>query len=1005
MINLAPIRRQYQQHHEQSNNEKGEATSLVASSLSKKETILEALDPITQNIITTITSMIKIGEKKDGVDDEDDSSIVLRHYHNHHQLFHWSSIRNYLRRHFQYHQYHNQKWCKCKRVSLSSHDDDDVTSTPSTTSPASSVPVSLFRESSNRLIAPTAADAGAPPKSSNDERFDILPPTSKTSHHHHHHRHHHHHYNSNKTTKTISEYKNNNNSLYNIENLDTYSSLTQTRAISPASAADDAADDIASSPKSSSLLLLLLPSSTTSILQIHCQQQHEHQDKSKLISTVIKQQQFHNHHHQCPLLMQCHLMTTFLLFVLFFFFFFFHQAKRLICSLLMTIITTTTTLMFNKNSHHYHYHQQNMFLNDNNNNNSNNAVHLNGINNTTKRSKVIITKIRTIQTYIRCKKSLISLLSSLLFFLLMIMMMMVSIGLCRVQSHQSSSSSLCISSYNCHHNRQQKHQHHSSNNNYNTQQQQQLLLLLKKHVNRRSTDFGLNLHRHHHPSHPHYHGHKQHQQQQLQNHNYSHQHHARPYNQFYAMTAASQSSVRYMQSEQPFGLRHNRALTGTDSGPGTTTSNDDNNNNNGDEDDDNNYDDNGRGNYNYTTTTKTPDRSVRRISTEEYHHGSESRSNVFRQPTKYNSLYSNPFSGSSHYDDDNDDDVHYQQPLLTRTHQQYSTQSNHDQRNTLPNLHLALQKNQPHSTISNHYHHNHLNYLSHSKMMVTGDIFYDQQQRRSCPPGPQLEDQLDVATKAYLAPVVFYGQLISLGDDYKDRFAATFRLIQLRKPLAMVGSGSVTLNNSTIRSGFISSSSSLSFLSELLSPSVDIEKHIKLYFRNHTTGIDKEYCAMYMPNIKERLILKEKYILFAHEQIISTRYISVPSISSKSSFSNKSNPNNNNHQNQHQHQHHLQSYQLQSKSSSNHHSSFSSASSYYKNQTSYNNHHQQQHHATPVGHQQIALVTYALPEIWNRTNRRLVRKIVCKGCGELYSNLIYSNHNRENILIVTINYC
>lgn len=65
----------------------------------------------------------------------------------------------------------------------------------------------------------------------------------------------------------------------------------------------------------------------------------------------------------------------------------------------------------------------------------------------------------------------------------------------------------------------------------------------------------------------------------------------------------------------------------------------------------------------------------------------------------------------------------------------------------------------------------------------------------NCPDGPPLqwESQLDAASKALLAPIVFNGKLISLSEDYGGRVAATFRVL---KQIKNIGSshGTVPVN-------------------------------------------------------------------------------------------------------------------------------------------------------------------------------------------------------------------
>lgn len=130
-----------------------------------------------------------------------------------------------------------------------------------------------------------------------------------------------------------------------------------------------------------------------------------------------------------------------------------------------------------------------------------------------------------------------------------------------------------------------------------------------------------------------------------------------------------------------------------------------------------------------------------------------------------------------------------------------------------------------------------------------------------CPRGPPTswQGKLDVAAKAYLAPVVLYGQLISLSEDYGGRIAATFRLLKTVKPEMSV------LNHSEI--------------AEKLNDSRFDETHVKLYFVRNTTEAEanqQPFCAHAMPSVFQELKTAERYILFTYPQVLSSRGYTLP---------------------------------------------------------------------------------------------------------------------------------
>lgn len=88
----------------------------------------------------------------------------------------------------------------------------------------------------------------------------------------------------------------------------------------------------------------------------------------------------------------------------------------------------------------------------------------------------------------------------------------------------------------------------------------------------------------------------------------------------------------------------------------------------------------------------------------------------------------------------------------------------------------------------------------------------------SCPDGPPLRwaSQLDAASKALLAPIVFNGKLISLSEDYGGRVAITFRVL---KQIKNIGSrhGTVPVNlliGTQVTLYFVTGSSSVARSSE-----------------------------------------------------------------------------------------------------------------------------------------------------------------------------------------------
>ena len=113
-----------------------------------------------------------------------------------------------------------------------------------------------------------------------------------------------------------------------------------------------------------------------------------------------------------------------------------------------------------------------------------------------------------------------------------------------------------------------------------------------------------------------------------------------------------------------------------------------------------------------------------------------------------------------------------------------------------------------------------------------------QRTANQCPKGPppQWESQLDAASKAYLAPIVFTGKLISISEDYGGRIGATFQVKKLIK------------NQSS------------------LSPNLVLSSHVTLYFvRNKQQRSEPPFCALYMDENVVNLRPQDKYIVFASE--------------------------------------------------------------------------------------------------------------------------------------------
>lgn len=119
-----------------------------------------------------------------------------------------------------------------------------------------------------------------------------------------------------------------------------------------------------------------------------------------------------------------------------------------------------------------------------------------------------------------------------------------------------------------------------------------------------------------------------------------------------------------------------------------------------------------------------------------------------------------------------------------------------------------------------------------------------------CPEGPFPHRELDVASKAFLAPIVFTGQLVSLSEDYTGRIAATFRVIRELKNQAQASS-LPTEKHTQITAAYSAFPAS--------------SGHVILYFvRKPGAWFQPPHCAVYLNNTAlGHLRLQSKYVLFA----------------------------------------------------------------------------------------------------------------------------------------------
>lgn len=112
---------------------------------------------------------------------------------------------------------------------------------------------------------------------------------------------------------------------------------------------------------------------------------------------------------------------------------------------------------------------------------------------------------------------------------------------------------------------------------------------------------------------------------------------------------------------------------------------------------------------------------------------------------------------------------------------------------------------------------------------------------KHCPDGPPTyhkhiwESHLDVASKAYLAPIVFNGKLTSISEDYGGRIGVTFRIQKM-----------------------IKNSSSLSLSSHLRGG-----QQVTLYFVRNKLKSEPPFCAIFINDNVLKLRPGEKYFVFA----------------------------------------------------------------------------------------------------------------------------------------------
>ncbi|CAG2108245.1 unnamed protein product [Medioppia subpectinata] len=189
-----------------------------------------------------------------------------------------------------------------------------------------------------------------------------------------------------------------------------------------------------------------------------------------------------------------------------------------------------------------------------------------------------------------------------------------------------------------------------------------------------------------------------------------------------------------------------------------------------------------------------------------------------------------------------------------------------------------------------------------------------------CPEGPhrQWGADLDAASKAYLAPIVFSGKLISISEDYGGRIGATFHVKKLIK------------NQSSLSAHLVLSS------------------HVTLYFvRNKLLRPEPPYCAIFLDDhIISTLRPQEKYIIFASPPftLFSNSVHHFPAIARTSNPHQSVRPNSANG---------VTAGAIAGHSPSTH----------------------------TTTHTTINLSAFVAPEPHNKRSARLVRKVLCPRCG------------------------
>lgn len=219
---------------------------------------------------------------------------------------------------------------------------------------------------------------------------------------------------------------------------------------------------------------------------------------------------------------------------------------------------------------------------------------------------------------------------------------------------------------------------------------------------------------------------------------------------------------------------------------------------------------------------------------------------------------------------------------------------------------------------------------------------------QNCPEGPpsQWENQLDVPSKAYLAPIVFNGKLISLSEDYAGRIAATFRV---QKQIKNMGS-----NHGTVPVNLLTGS------------------QVTLYFvKNKAWRAIAPHCPVYLNSTLINTLRPEnKYLVFA-----SSPLTSLVDLYKQDQLTDHKDAG---HQIESSQFHSQTNYNLDSSGITNQLSNIRThINSDVKNSNLYN----QRTHSQLVIYSNY-LTAFSPPEIHSKKSSRAIRRILCPNCGK-----------------------